>query len=359
MKYSILGFNQEKVLELQETIVDEIFGKTKVIKRIDVVDLLILQDVADFMNRRNIIKYVIDEKTFFSIKYQVIINDLPILNIKQQALSDRLKKLCDFGLLEKAIVKNQSGSYTAFRIGKAYEDIVYNNEYSIISMENHSHKYLDTSAKVAEYKCNINNNNNNIDNNNSSTINNNKEKGINIPLKKNDFQEIVDCWNEHNGKKLGKVTKITDKRKRAIKRALDDNDITQEQLIQFFKTLPFADKWLYNPNKQHANWKPDFDWWLANTNGWLTKALEGKVHLENPQAFSTIMLGKDAPYSPECGGSLWWNDYYKCFMFTGYWDGHIPDGYSDEERPDGAQVTLNNGRGVVTWCKQERKWIKK
>ena len=197
---------------------------------------------------------------------------------------------------------------------------------------------------------------NNTDNINS---NNNKEEGINIPSKKNNYQEIVDCWNEHNGKRLGKVTKVTERRKKAIKKALDDNGITQEQLMLFFKTLPLADKWLYNPNKQHANWKPDFDWWLSNPNGWLTKGLEGKVHLENPQAYSSIMLGKDAPYTPLTDGALSWNEYYSCYMYIGYWDGkHIPDGYDDDTRPDGASVTLNNGRGTITWDSKTKTWNK-
>ena len=127
----------------------------------------------------------------------------------------------------------------------------------------------------------------------------------------------------------------------------------------FFKTLPLADKWLYNPNKQHANWKPDFDWWLSNPNGWLTKGLEGKVHLENPQAYSSIMLGKDAPYTPLTDGALSFNEYYNCYMYVGYWDGkHIPDGYDDDTRPDGASVTLNNGRGTITWDSKTKTWNK-
>ncbi len=186
-----------------------------------------------------------------------------------------------------------------------------------------------------------------------------KEKNKIIPCQKNDYQAIVDCWNEHNGKKLGKVTKVTERRKKAIKKALEDNGITQEQLMLFFKTLPLADKWLYNPNKQHANWKSDFDWWLSNPNGWLTKGLEGKVHLENPQAYSSIMLGKDAPYTPLTDGALSWNKYYNCYMYVGYWDGkHIPDGYDDDTRPDGASVTLNNGRGTLVWSVITKTWNK-
>lgn len=113
--------------------------------------------------------------------------------------------------------------------------------------------------------------------------------------------------------------------------------------------------------KGTATSKTDIEhrWWLAKPNGWLTKGLEGKVHLENPQAYSSIMLGKDAPYTPICDGALSWNDYYSSFIFVGFWDGkHIPDGYDDDTRPDGASVTLNNGRGTLVWNAETKTWIK-
>lgn len=189
--------------------------------------------------------------------------------------------------------------------------------------------------------------------------NRNKEEDTKVSPKKIDYQAIVDCWNEHNGKKLGKVTKITERRKKAIKKALDDNGITQEQLMLFFKTLPHADKWLYNPNKQHANWKPDFDWWLSNPNGWLTKGLEGKVHLENPQVYSSIMLGKDATYTPQ-GRSIWFNEETKSYWTDdNFYYGVISDGYTDEDRPDGATLTMSNARGIITWNSSTKKWEKK
>lgn len=200
--------------------------------------------------------------------------------------------------------------------------------------------------------------------NNTDRINtnsNNKEEDIIISSKKNDYQSIIDCWNEHNGKRLGKVTKITDKRKKAIKKALVDNGITQEQMMTFFKTLPYADKWLYNPNKQHEKWKPDFDWWMANTNGWLTKALEGKVHLENPKVFESIICSATSekmPYTPQ-GRNIWFDEGTQSYWsMDSFYDGHIYDGYDDGNRPDGAEITLNNGRGKLSWSSSSRKWEK-
>ena len=74
-----------------------------------------------------------------------------------------------------------------------------------------------------------------------------------------------------------------------------------------------------------------------------------------------VTIGEDITkeeYIPLCGGALNWNDYYKCYMYVGFWDGHIADGYSDDERPDGASVTLNNGRGTIVWDKGQKQWIR-
>lgn len=69
----------------------------------------------------------------------------------------------------------------------------------------------------------------------------------------------------------------------------------------------------------------------------------------------------DNTYHPITGGALNWNDYYKCYLYTSwYFDGDgIADGYDDDKRPDGAQIVLNNGRGILTWSKEQQKWIKK
>lgn len=350
MKYSILGFNQAKVCAITKEVQEGNKSKTY---KLDMVDLVVLQDIADFMNRKNVIKYTLNEKIYFSITHNAILTDLPILDIKKQALKDRIDKMCLLGVIEKHIVRNDNGTWIGYRLTDVYERLAYSTD------DNDGGVYQTTWGGCSElHEGGVSNYTPNINTTIKESTIKEKEEDIIISSKKNDYQAIIECWNTYNGGKLGKVTKITDKRKKAIKKALVDNDITQEQLMTFFKTLPLADKWLYNPNKQHENWKPDFDWWMANVNGWLTKALEGKVHLENPQAFSVIMLGKDAPYTPECGGALSWNDYYKAFIYVGYWDGHIPDGYTDENRPDGATVMLNNGRGNVKWSKEKKQWIK-
>lgn len=63
-------------------------------------------------------------------------------------------------------------------------------------------------------------------------------------------------------------------------------------------------------------------------------------------------------YMPTCDGMLSWNDYYGCYMYVGFWDGRIADGYDDDDRPNGASVTLNNGRGTITWNSETKTWDK-
>ena len=209
MKYSILGFYQPAVLAIaKDVIVEQKSGeypKTKTLK-LDCIDLLILRDVADFMNRKKIIKYTVDDKIYFSIQYSAIIEDLPILGIKQQALSDRLSKLVELEMLEKVVIKNQAGSFIAFRLGEKYESIKYTPTESEIgtSSKLHLQKYQTTFAEVADYEPKYSSTNNSSTNNSST----NKEERIDksIPKKKAKFDvyadlsyvnaEYADIWKE-------------------------------------------------------------------------------------------------------------------------------------------------------------------
>ena len=174
-------------------------------------------------------------------------------------------------------------------------------------------------------------NNNNIQYNNKTT-NILKEEKESFSKKDELFEQCWIAYKRKGSKKKSKEywCKISDKEKDLV--------------------LPHIKSYVASRDLQ---FQKDFERYLRDKI-YLTIVYQGNNVLYDPTRRDNTQ-----PYSPQTGFSLNWNDYYKCFMYTGYWDGHIPDGYSDEERPDGAQVTLNNGRGVVTWSKQERKWIKK
>ena len=166
MKYSVLGFNQEAVCSISKSITDK-NGNYKILT-LDVVDLLIIQEIADFMNRKRIIKYTIEDKIYFSIKYDAIVDDLPILGIKKQALRDRIDKMCELGVIEKQIIKDETGSWVAFRLGDVYEELKYKPTWGVCSPL-HTGVYSTTHGCVADYTPN---NYNTITNN---TITNNKK----------------------------------------------------------------------------------------------------------------------------------------------------------------------------------------
>lgn len=229
MKYSVLGFNQLKVIELQK----EKDGKNR---KLDVTDLLILRNIADFMNRSKIIKYTVDDKVYFSIQYATIIEDLPIINIKQQALSDRIDKMVFLNVLEKIVIKNQSGTFVAFRMGKKYEDLLYDCT---------SSETIPTSSVLHLQKYSTTSHNTNITNN-TSTI---KEKEDNKLSSKK--KVVVNAWrsNFETYKSLVEVAK---------EELLNDSDFK----AKFLAMYPNAD--------YYRSVLKSMDYWCSEM-GWSTK----------------------------------------------------------------------------------------
>lgn len=64
-------------------------------------------------------------------------------------------------------------------------------------------------------------------------------------------------------------------------------------------------------------------------------------------------------YLPQTGGFLLWNDVEKQYVFIGMFLSQLYDGYTDDDRPDGATIMLNNARGFVTWNAGRRLWVKR
>ena len=91
--------------------------------------------------------------------------------------------------------------------------------------------------------------------------------------------------------------------------------------------------------------------------------LRDKIFLTVVFARNTILFDPDMTqgneYKPICDGGLLYNENHKCYIYIGYYNGYIPDGYEDNDRPDGATVMLNNGRGNVVWNSKTKKWEKK
>jgi hypothetical protein len=64
-------------------------------------------------------------------------------------------------------------------------------------------------------------------------------------------------------------------------------------------------------------------------------------------------------YTPQ-GKSIWFNEETQSFWSDdNFYYKVIEDGYNDDNRPDGATITLNNARGTIIWNSNNKKWEKK
>lgn len=104
----------------------EVNNDKEVILSLDVNDLLILNLLADFPNRMSVKKIMKDDKVFFWASYDEILKELPILNIKKHALSNRFDKLEKLKLIEREYLTiNSKNNLTFFCLTKTYESLLY------------------------------------------------------------------------------------------------------------------------------------------------------------------------------------------------------------------------------------------
>lgn len=120
MRYSILGFNQEEVLKIQK------LENEKHIK-LDITDLMILKYIVDALGRPSMKHYIEDDVMYVWIHHTKLLEDLPILDIKANMLSKRLKKLTDLELIESKVISNNKarGSKAYYTITSLCESLLY------------------------------------------------------------------------------------------------------------------------------------------------------------------------------------------------------------------------------------------
>lgn len=107
MKFTILGFSHPAAYDLG----------------LDINDLAILRWYIDFKESGYMNKKVIDGKEFYLVIYEYVLEDLPILYMKKDAVYRRFKKMCDKKILERRTI-NEGGKFPYFAIGKNYAKLV-------------------------------------------------------------------------------------------------------------------------------------------------------------------------------------------------------------------------------------------
>lgn len=99
MKFSIMGFNQEKLL--------------KDYSKLNCNDIVVLKTLSDLISKMEV-KVKENNKEYSWVMYKLLIEDLPFITQSESTMKKIVQKLIDAGLIERLIV-NKGGKYTYFR----------------------------------------------------------------------------------------------------------------------------------------------------------------------------------------------------------------------------------------------------
>lgn len=111
-------------------------------------------------------------------------------------------------------------------------------------------------------------------------------------------------------------------------------------------------------SSRELQYQQDFERYLRD------KTFLSVVISKNNIVYDPTKLGKGESatnvYLPSGNFAITWDDNLKAYLYIGFYsDGMMmPDGYDNDNRPDGAKLVLNNGRGTITWNKTTKTWIR-
>lgn len=113
MKINVLGFEQEKIMNLPI--------------RINATDLLVLRTMVDMIDSKRLKTKEIDGEVYTWINYNLILEDLPMIATSVETIKKIVSKFCSIGLLDRKVKKHiNGGAFTYFRITDELIDIMYN-----------------------------------------------------------------------------------------------------------------------------------------------------------------------------------------------------------------------------------------
>ena len=110
MKYTLDGFSQEKAIELG----------------LDSTDLRLLRYFIDFKDSGEMVKEIIEGDVYYWVKYDAVIEQLPILKITKRTIMSRFQNMATKEIL-KSYTKRQGGTFSFYTVGNKYKYLVSNN----------------------------------------------------------------------------------------------------------------------------------------------------------------------------------------------------------------------------------------
>lgn len=156
-------------------------------------------------------------------------------------------------------------------------------------------------------------------------------------LKKKKIVDLFEeCWIAYDRKGQKKV---------ALERWMNLTDDERQKAVVH---IPFYAK------SNERKYLKDFERYISN------KTFESVVvdHITGQVTYDPDRESGKAGYNPTSGGALMYNDFFKCYVYVGVFNGFIPDGYNNDNRPDGARIMLNNGQGFIKWNSSTKQWEK-
>lgn len=102
---------------------------------------------------------------------------------------------------------------------------------------------------------------------------------------------------------------------------------------------------------RELQYQKDFERYLRDKI-FLTLVYQGSKLVYDPTRYDSTI------YTPQ-GRSIWLDENTKSYWTDdNFYYGVISDGYTDDNRPDGATLTMSNARGVIIWDSLTKKWEK-
>ena len=228
-------------------------------------------------------------------------------NLTRNTVIAILKQLVESELLVKRTYKENNVTFCAYSLGSAK---------IVPPVQNID----EGSAKISP--------NNNIDNTKLK-----KDKEESLSKSASDVELFEKCWIEYRrkgkkGKSLPYWKKLTESEKQMV--------------------LPHIKAYV---TSRELQFQQDFERYLRD------KTFNDVVYKGNSIIYDP-MVGVGDDYMPAMDGAIKWNETNKCYIYIGMFFGYIPDGYTDDNRPNHARIMLNNGGGMLEWDSETKKWNK-
>ena len=107
MQSTVHGFSQKNLIKLG----------------LDLCDAIILRYFIDCKEHKKMRTKVIDRNTYYWVRYDKVLEDLPLLRMKKYTIQSRFFKLRDLGVITHYVLR-EGGTYSYFGIGENYINLI-------------------------------------------------------------------------------------------------------------------------------------------------------------------------------------------------------------------------------------------